>query len=197
MSLPEFTGGVLAGGASTRMGRSKAGLSLGGETLLGRQCRLLRDAGAAEIWVSLHPDRPLTVPLPPEVRSVDDADPDAGPLGGVERLLQVVRTEFLLLVAVDLPQLETGFLKELVGRTTPGVGVVPWGAGDLEALAAVYPRHGGSRLRDWLRQGGRAARGFCQVGLDEGWLQAWPVPPEAAVCLLNWNRPDDWPGAGR
>jgi len=197
MRLPEFTGGILAGGASSRMGRSKAGLSMGNETLIGRQCRLLREAGAAEVWVSRHPDRPLTVPLPPEVRSVDDADPDAGPLGGLEGLLRVIRTEFLLVVAVDLPQLETGFLKELVARATPGVGAVPWLKGDLEPLAAVYPRHCRSRLSDCLQHGRRAARGFCQLGLDEGWLRAWPVPPEAAACLLNWNRPDDWPGAGR
>jgi molybdopterin-guanine dinucleotide biosynthesis protein A len=179
------------------MGRSKAGLVLSGETLIGRQCRLLREAGAAETWVSLHPDRPLTVPLPPEVRTVNDADPDAGPLGGIERLLHVIRTEFLLVVAVDLPRLETWFLQELVGRTTPGVGVVPVVKGEVEPLTAVYPQGCLGRLSDRLRHGRRAARGFCQAGLEERWLRAWPVPPEAAVCLLNWNRPEDWPGIGR
>lgn len=197
MSLEGFAGGVLAGGASSRMGRSKAGLCIGGETLIGRQCRLLREAGAAEVWVSRHPDRPLTVPLPPEVLSVEDADPAAGPLGGIERLLQVIRTEFLLVVAVDLPQLEAEFLKELVRRTTPAVGTVPVVNGELEPLAALYPRHCRSRLGEWLRHGRRAARGFCQLGLDEGWLRAWPLSASEAVWLVNWNRPDDWSGAGR
>jgi molybdopterin-guanine dinucleotide biosynthesis protein A len=40
VSLPEFAGAALAGGRSSRMGTDKAGLHMGGETLLARELRL-------------------------------------------------------------------------------------------------------------------------------------------------------------
>ena len=43
---------ILAGGKSSRMGRDKAFLEIGGPSLLARQISLVRDIGAAEIFIS-------------------------------------------------------------------------------------------------------------------------------------------------
>ena len=51
-----FTGVVLAGGRSSRMGRDKALLEIDGCTLLDRAVALLHEAGAATVIVS--GDRP-------------------------------------------------------------------------------------------------------------------------------------------
>ena len=52
MTPAGFSGVVLAGGKSSRMGRDKATLFVAGETLLARQLRLLAEAGGAELLVS-------------------------------------------------------------------------------------------------------------------------------------------------
>ncbi|HEY5345385.1 MAG TPA: NTP transferase domain-containing protein, partial [Verrucomicrobiae bacterium] len=47
-----FSAVILAGGKSSRMGRDKAFLEIGGTTLLARQIGLARELGAAEIFIS-------------------------------------------------------------------------------------------------------------------------------------------------
>src|ERR1035438_9547728 len=47
-----FSAVILAGGKSSRMGRDKAWLEVGRQTLLARQIQLAQAAGATEIFVS-------------------------------------------------------------------------------------------------------------------------------------------------
>jgi len=63
MNLPAL---VLCGGASSRMGRPKALLDLGGETFLARIVRTLRDAGTNDVVV-------VTGAHDPEIRAALDA----------------------------------------------------------------------------------------------------------------------------
>lgn len=127
---------VLAGGKSTRMGRDKAFLEFGGQTLLARALDLARTLGR-------------------EVRIVGDADKfaafgpvvedifrDCGPLGGIHAALLGAATELNLMLAVDLPFMEPKFLEYLIAqaRETGAVVTAPHTGGGLQPLCAIYRR---------------------------------------------------------
>ncbi|WP_024593774.1 MULTISPECIES: molybdenum cofactor guanylyltransferase [unclassified Pseudoalteromonas] len=115
----DFTGVVLAGGKSSRMGTDKADLVLKNKTLLQNGCDLLKDAGAKNILIS----RNITNPVKssshyspsdyPSEKYVKDIYPNSGPLGGIYSTL--IATEHdLLITAVDMPLLTSSLLSTIV-----------------------------------------------------------------------------------
>lgn len=194
MGVPELGGGVLAGGEARRMGRPKSGLLVGGEPLLRRQLRLLLDAGVVDRWVSIGSAGDVGMTLEPGVRVVCDQRSGQGPLAGIEQGLAQARAQWVLIVAVDLPEMTAGFLRGLVARRLPGQGVVPRLAGRFEPLAAIYPQSalGEAVLR--LDRGERSLQGFVGALVDLGQMRVLEVEPEQAGLFTNWNRPQDYPG---
>ncbi|MFM7213740.1 MAG: molybdenum cofactor guanylyltransferase [Verrucomicrobiota bacterium] len=186
-----FSGAVLAGGRSRRMGFPKSRLIVAGETLLHRQLRLLALAGASELLISLNSE---TQELPPEdlcVRTVLDRLADTGPLAGIESLLQASQKPWVTILAVDLPRLNLRFIGELLHRVTPTSGVVPVHGGRLEPLCAVYPKSATAIATRLLGEGRREASGLAATGVREGWLQPWTIDGPAVETLTNWNHPWD------
>jgi len=115
----DFTGVVLAGGKSSRMGSDKANLVLKNKTLLHNACDLLKDAGAKNILIS----RNVTNPVEslrhfspsdyPLKKYVKDIYLNSGPLGGIYSTL--VATDYdLLITAVDMPLLTSSLLSTIV-----------------------------------------------------------------------------------
>jgi molybdenum cofactor guanylyltransferase len=86
---------ILAGGLSSRMGRDKARLRLGGRSLLAR----VRSVAAETPW-------PVRV-----VRR--DLVPRCGPLGGVFTALRTTRTEAVLFLACDMPFVTAAWIGKL------------------------------------------------------------------------------------
>ena len=103
-----IAGFVLAGGASLRMGRDKALLVIGGETMLARQVRLLRLVCRSAAALG-PPERlqPLGVPI------IADEISGRGPLAGIYAALLHSRTEYNLLLSCDMPFMEPRFLRSL------------------------------------------------------------------------------------
>ncbi len=177
------------------MGRPKTQLLVGGELMLHRQLRLLREAGASELIVSGNPQRPevLSPPEQDDCLAVWDQSPEAGPLAGLERILGVTQEDRVLVIAVDLPALKVGFLQDLISRSNSETGVVPEIEGRLEPLAAVYPRNAHGRIVAQLASGQRAVRDVVLEGIRDAWMRPWSLSSRDAACLVNWNRPGDWP----
>lgn len=106
---------ILAGGKSTRMGRDKAGLKLGGETLLARSRRVLEDVGCDPIMVSGG-----------RVNGIVDNYPERGPLGGIQAGLQILTQSSpeitaggrLVVIPVDMPKLTEQTLQPLLNLPT-------------------------------------------------------------------------------
>ena len=193
MAALTLSGAVIAGGRSTRMGRDKASLLVHGEPLLLRQLRLLAEAGCADLLVSLGATAPgpaLTL-VPDEVRIIADRSADAGPLAGLERVLTEARHELVLVLAVDLPALDAGFLRALLADARPGVGVVPSRQGQHEPLVAIYPRAAAQEVLARLGRGEFALRPFVRSGIVAGWLRERPVAKDEDRFFTNWNRPED------
>lgn len=111
---------VLAGGLSSRMGRDKAMLQLGGKTLLARAVETLKSVpalrtGDCEPLVTIVGDRTL---LEGADRAIVDRYPGCGPLGGMEAALNdLLRTggdRFAFFIPVDMPFLATQLIQSLL-----------------------------------------------------------------------------------
>ncbi len=189
MSSDAFNGAVLAGGRSSRMGTDKARLFVGGETLLARQLRLLRDAGAVERLVVGRGGEDFSHEA--DVRFIPDRRLGAGPLAGLEAALGAGTFGPTLVLAVDLPFLTVGLLRDLVHKGGAEVGVVPVRAGRPEPLVALYPPAARDEVTRRLNAGELALQPLVQAGLAAGWLKPWPISDADAVQFTNWNRPED------
>ena len=101
MNRADVTVQIMAGGRSTRMGRDKALVELGGRTLLQRALDTWQNyGGAVQLSVGAAERGALA---PAGIPAVADRYRDCGPLGGLHAGLLECRTELLLLTAVDCP----------------------------------------------------------------------------------------------
>ena len=171
-----FSAVILAGGKSSRMGRDKAFLEVGGQTLLARQIGLARELCAAEIFISGRADADYSGF---GCCVLQDKYSDAGPLAGIESALNATKSSMLLVLAVDLPGMSTEFLRRLAAGCSETCGVIPKLAGHVEPLAAFYPKATQSLAIAALERKSFAVKDF--AGLCEN---ANPVLPG----LLNWRR---------
>ena len=137
MNDRQWTGVVLAGGQSSRMGRDKALVELDGITLLDRTIDLLRPH-AKEVLVIGDPAKYA----PEHATVLPDDLPGKGPLGGLVTALKHARYVRLIVLACDLPNISDRLLihlkNDLIGDYD---AVVPRHEGSIEPLAAAYHRH--------------------------------------------------------
>jgi molybdopterin-guanine dinucleotide biosynthesis protein A len=107
-------GYVLAGGRSSRMGRDKALLELGGRPLIEHAVTKLRRV-CAEVHILAgaegeHAGLARVAPL------VHDLHPSCGPISGIEAALMHTKSDWNLIFAVDVPFLPTALLERWLGR---------------------------------------------------------------------------------
>lgn len=172
-------GVVLAGGASRRMGRDKALLEFGGETLVARAARAL--ANVADPVVIADRGRGL-VPGFPSVPDGAGAGPAAGILGAAAAL----PGRSLLALACDLPWIEPGLLALLVAEAGDG-WIVPLSSRGLEPLCALYGPAALAALAERVARGEFDLSGLSTVpGLSVRELRV-----EEEGAFRNLNTPDD------
>ncbi len=128
------TGAVLAGGRSSRLGRDKALLTVGGEALLARAVRTMATV-CGEVLVVGPPEREAVTP---GVRVLADERPGVGPLGGIATALRAMRGARLLAVATDMPLLNANLLRYLLDLSGDVAVVLPRVDGRTQQLHAVY-----------------------------------------------------------
>jgi molybdopterin-guanine dinucleotide biosynthesis protein A len=181
---------ILAGGKSSRMGRDKAWLEADGQPLLARVVATVRELGVEEIFISGRAGEDYSALRCPVLF---DLEPECGPLGGIERGLDATVSPLLLVLAVDLPHMTTPFLRKLVARCDALTGAVPMLNGELEPLAAIYPRRCHAIAFDCITHSRLAARDFAAAGLREQAVRTLTVTKADAACFHNWNTPADIP----
>ncbi len=177
-------GFVLAGGSSSRMGRDKALLALGGRTLLEHVAAQVRTAAGS-----------VTVVGPPQrygrlgLAVVPDVIAGCGPLGGILTALTRSPAEWNLIVACDLPGVTSARLRHLLdaAERTDADSLMPLGAGHRpEPLCAVW-------RRTCLPAVQRAiAEGRYKVTDALSGLQIAFFPVAERGWLVNVNTPEDW-----
>lgn len=187
-----FSAVILAGGKSSRMGCDKAFLEIGGQTLLARQIQLARDAGAAEVFISGRVGVDYSAS---GCRVLMDKFPDAGPLAGIERALAAAAAPLLLVLAVDLPGMTADFLRTLADDCPENCGVVPRVRGNLEPLAAIYPKAALPLATALLAEKKFAVKNFTARCEQAGLVSFVEFRETATSFFWNWNSPSDHPAA--
>lgn len=127
---------VLAGGQSTRMGRDKAMLALGGRPLIEHALDKLRALGFSPRIAGSRSD------LAAFAAVIPDRHPQAGPLGGIEAALAASDTEQNFFLPVDLPWLPLEFLRWMIDRAngTEALATIPRLQGRPQPLCAAYSK---------------------------------------------------------
>lgn len=186
-------GVVLCGGRSTRMGRPKAWLPFGDETMLQRVVRTLREVVWPMVIVAA-PDQELP-PLPSDMRIVRDEQEGLGPLaglaGGLRSLDQVADAAYVS--SCDVPLLRPQFVRAVVGRLEEFDLAIPHAEGYHHPLAAVYRTALGEQCARLLSEGRRRpldlVRASRSVEIDVEELRA--ADPDL-VSLRNANTPEEY-----
>lgn len=131
---------ILCGGRSVRMGRDKALLPFGGETLLARAVRIVGEAVPAERIVCVAAAGQDLSAIDERVRVVRDAIPNAGPLCGLATGLAAISrdADAVFLCGCDAPLLMPAFVSRLFEQLGDHEIVIPREGDQLHPLAAVY-----------------------------------------------------------
>jgi molybdenum cofactor guanylyltransferase len=188
-ALTGFAAALVAGGASRRMGIDKALLTVGWHDqqlpLWKRQLWVLQELNPSQLMLSGHhrPGSPVV--------AIPDHWSSAGPLAGIATCLEFCAHEYLLVLAVDLPRMESGCLKQLLLYSGGGCGAVPVREGHYEPLAAVYPQRARNAAVARLCRSELKLQDFVEELVCAGLLRSWPVPPQMDEQFTNWNSPND------
>ena len=144
---------VLAGGASSRMGREKSDLLLNGRTFLETQIAKGKQLGMNRIYVSGYHGEGCTEEI------VMDRIKERGPLGGLEACLSKAAgdgADRCLVLGVDTPLVPVSELEKLVrtalGDTENPVTLLHHGERE-ESLIAVYESRLHQDIRAFLERG--------------------------------------------
>jgi len=180
---------LLAGGASTRMGQPKALLEAAGRPFWEAQMEKLQALDPDELFISI--PRELSLPSGPW-QVLHDEKVGLGPLSGLHAALQAMTGEWLVVLAVDLPEMTTAFLRNLhEAATAKGCGLIPQLDGFYEGLAAIYPRSLADLCQTHLASKDRSLQRFARQAVADGQLSIYPVTEENRALFRNVNRPTD------
>lgn len=135
----EVTSIVLAGGKNLRLGRSKALEVINGRSLIERVIERL--APVANKLLIVTSRQQFDLPTIPGAEVLIDVYPNSGPLGGIYTGLLVSQTAQSIMVACDMPFLNTELLRHMVELSRDFDAVVPRLAnGMIEPLHAIYSK---------------------------------------------------------
>ena len=185
--MPPFSAILLAAGRSTRMGRDKALLEIGGVAQWCRQRDVLAAAGAVEIFLSARPEQEWARAAAGFTAVVHDALESGGPMVGVAAGLERATHPWLAVLAIDLPAMRPAWFATLLREVAPGVGVVGRRGEFFEPLAAIYP--GELRWLAWeaLARGDLSLQRLLAAAVAQGLMRVHEIAPAEAARFENWN----------
>lgn len=186
--LTNLTAIILAGGQSSRMGQDKALIVFDGLPLLTRTCQV-GQAIAAQIYViTPWPERYQAI-IPTSCQLLQETQQHQGPLVGFAQALPQVKTEWVLLLACDLPHLTPTALQDwtvsLEKFNSDAIALLPRSSKGWEPLSGFYRVSCFPLLQNYIAQGGKSF---------QGWLSQHPVAElltHDQKVLLNCNTPEE------
>jgi molybdopterin-guanine dinucleotide biosynthesis protein A len=170
------------------MGTDKAMLVYQGEPLWSRQLRTLSELGSEAIWVSAR-STPEWAKGVSEV--ILDEPPSRGPLSGICAALSRLRTSHLLVLGIDLPNMSSEHLRQLVNVIEPGRGVIPVKEERFETVCAIYPREVAVVAQECLAGERLSLQDFAKELVRRKLVTVYGVRPTEEGLYLNVNTPAD------
>ena len=180
---------ILAGGASSRMGRDKSLLEIRGVPLIQRLIAQLRGR-FREVLISSDDPAPYHAT---GLRVIPDGQPGQGPLRGIAAALQTAETETVFVVACDIPDIDPRFVRSLIAAARQADCAVPRRAdGRWEPLFSAWRRSALPAIREVLAEGGRKIDAvFPRIRttavdlVDGAWLRNLNTPRDVADYLAQ------------
>ncbi len=131
---------VLAGGKNLRLGRNKALETIGGKSLIECVAERLRPLTNQILIVTSQEQFDLPVACKAEI--LVDLYPGKGPLGGIYTGLLASWSSHSVVVACDMPFLNTELLRYMIELSSDFDAVIPrLGEGMVEPLHAIYAKN--------------------------------------------------------
>lgn len=190
MKSRDFAGFILAGGASSRMGRAKALLEIAGEPMVVRTARLIESVVGPATVVGAAADYNKL-----GLRSIEDDVPGAGPLEAIATALRVSSAPWNLILACDLPYLTREWLEFLVKRAleSQADAVIPMNARGAEPLCAVYHKCGEPLILTAIDHGVRkVTEGLKYLRIEPIEPAEWKAFDSGGLLFKNMNSPEDY-----
>lgn len=188
---------ILAGGRGSRMGRPKATLQFGAESLIERIAAELRRA-FDDIVVMASPEaEAIPLPVLKSATIVRDEIAYQGPVGAIARGLRAVRHEAAFICSCDLPTLRAEVASWLASLMLDPAGahdaVIPRIGGRLQTLHAVYSRRSADAFEAMVERGKRPLGAIVDI-IDARIVaeaEYRRADPDCRSCF-NINRPADY-----
>jgi molybdopterin-guanine dinucleotide biosynthesis protein A len=195
---PQISAFIIAGGASSRMGRVKGLLEIAGEPLIVRTARMIAPlvtdvaiVGSPELYAGTGL-RKLADRI---VHSADGMGPVQTPLAGIVTALHATSAPWNLILACDLPYLTADWVDWLLARALASHAqiVIPRNSRGLEPLAAAYRRECATPLIDALERGIRKVTdAIAELPIEELPESDWSKFDPLGRVLKNMNTPSDY-----
>jgi len=186
------TCGILAGGASARMGENKALLEFRGKPLIQHQIELLSPL-FKEVIVGANDPAPYA---PFNVRVVPDLLAERCALTGIHALLKGANRPRVFVVACDMPFLNPALIEKLFAVPGEPDVVVPESDRGLEPLHAFYGPSCIKAIEDSSRRGAwKVSDFYAGVRVERVRILDADWRVEGRSPFLNANTPEEWRSA--
>ena len=183
-----ISGVILAGGKSTRMGRDKAVLEIGGKRLIDRLVEGLQQIFPEVIIVANTPGLYENL----GVRVVPDLIPDKGSLGGIYTAATIASHPWAFVMACDMPFFNPALIQYLGSLIDDWDAVAPY-TDDWEPLYALYAKTCLPYMERQVHSDNlKIARFFSHVRVRRvGIEELEPYDPQG-LSLFNMNTPEEF-----
>lgn len=163
------------------MGRDKASLPFGAESLLERVIRLAR-AAVDEVVLAAGASQAV----PDGIQVIRDAREGLGPLPALAGAASAVETDYLVLMACDTPLLQPALIRLLLDRARGWDACVPIVGGVLMTTCAVYRTQAVKAAAGPLLRAGSASLRSLLAGLRTLYIDE-PILRQADPQLLSFT----------
>lgn len=189
-TISGVTGVILAGGASSRMGKNKALLKIGELFLVERVYASIAALFHDVILVTNTPDIYAFIPCP----KVPDIYPGAGSIAGLHSGLKASATERIFVVACDMPYINADLIRFLCQGVEAYDAVVPLDrSGRMEPLHAVYAKSALIAMQESIELGGKSLINLLdRVSTRKVPNELFQYIPGAEESFRNLNTPDEY-----
>lgn len=183
--MENFTGFILAGGKSQRMGTDKGLLLLNGKPFISHVYEAMQPIFGDNIVVVSSNEAYDAFGY----NRIEDLISDKGPVGGLYTALKQSKTKFNLVLSVDIPLITTELVQWLVDNHDDGYLVTQVQVGDkVSPLVAVYDRALRTLLGEHLAGNQLKLRDV----IAEVTPQTLPIPEKWSEQLQNINTEEDY-----
>lgn len=181
---------ILAGGKSSRMGEDKAFLQVRGKPLLTHIYQVAQE-GTSSVYIITPFAEKYSSILPKNCFFIDELNPFQAPLIAINQSVQYFDTEWVLILAYDLPYLTVKEVKiwleylptisEKVNAFLPRNSEKGW-----ECLCGFYRLKSLANLTEFINQGNRSIQKWLKTQNVE------PIPITNSQILFNCNTKEDY-----